>query len=900
MTNKEYLKKIEILKKWAYAYYVEDNPIATDEEYDKLYHEVLDYETANPTEVVEDSPTKRVGGVVRDEFSKAKHIKRMWSMEDVFDTEEVQEWLDRTVKNVGECTYFCEPKFDGASMNLLYEEGKLVRAITRGDGVVGEEVTDNVRTIRSVPLSIDYKGQIEIRGEVVIRKDDFEIINKEREAEGEQVFANPRNAAAGSLRQLDSSITAKRRLVFYPWGLGENSLIQSKLSEKMDFVYDLGFLEPPYAQECNSIEEIEAFYHKLIANRDEIPVMMDGMVIKVDDVHLQEDLGYTVKVPKWMCAYKFPSVEKVTKVNAITLQVGRTGVITPVAEIEPVKLDGAMISRATMHNFDEIERKGLMIGDSVILIRSGEVIPKIIKVLTDRRNGSEIAIERPIECPTCHSEVLDEGTLIKCQNLDCPDIALGSIKYFASKGCMNIDGLGEKIVEQLIAKNIIRDILDLYKMTYQDLEELEGFKEKSINNLLNSIEQTKGTECWRFLRALGIEHVGEVASKTICKTIGIDSLVIPKEVLFGLKEFGIEMANSYVNFMHTNEQLVKEMVKIINPICPNPSYEVDEVKIMNALFKVDGLGDSSLKKINEYFTFYSLKMIDEDNINISDKAKQLFNNKFVLEEERYKKLLQSSVIKRKRLVESIKNGEVLTIKYTNGSQPNTLRKIIPRNIEDNKLHAYHLERLKSYFIDEITIYGLDENEIDNDIWYDESKPQSIEKEYSIPNLKEINLKCEKNCSCWEFIDALKIPLFGEDNSKLICNNYGLEFVNLTYDELITIDGLGVNKANSFSNYMSKNKDTVLNLLNEYTPIAEERQEAEENLFKDKTVVLTGSMSVSRGVVKEMLEKLGAKVSGSVSKKTDYVIYGDDAGSKLTKAESLGVDTLTEDEMRGMV
>ncbi len=235
---------------------------------------------------------------------------------------------------------------------------------------IGEEVTDNVRTIRSVPLSIDYKGQIEVRGEVVIRKDDFEIINRERLGENEQPFANPRNAAAGSLRQLDSSITAKRRLVFYPWGLGENSLTQRRLSEKMDYVYALGFLEPPHAQECNGIEEIEAFYHKLISLRGEIPMMMDGMVIKVDEVSLQEDLGYTVKVPKWMCAYKFPAVEKVTKVNAITLQVGRTGVITPVAEVEPVDVDGAMIARATLHNFDEIERKGLMVGDSVILIRS--------------------------------------------------------------------------------------------------------------------------------------------------------------------------------------------------------------------------------------------------------------------------------------------------------------------------------------------------------------------------------------------------------------------------------------------------------------------------------------------------------------------------------------------------
>jgi DNA ligase (NAD+) len=648
MTHEEYQEKIQRLKKWAYAYYVEDNPIATDEEYDILYHEVLDYETANPNQVAEDSPTKRVGGVVRDEFSKAKHIKRMWSMEDVFDRNEVIEWLERVEKNVGECEYFCEPKFDGASMNLLYENGKLVRAITRGDGVIGEEVTDNVRTIHSVPLSIDYDGLIEIRGEVVIRKDDFEMINEERLEEGESLFANPRNAAAGSLRQLDSSITAKRRLVFYPWGLGENALEHRKLSEKMDYVYTLGFLEPPFAQDCQGIDEIEAFYRMLIEKRDEIPMMMDGMVLKVDEVAKQEDLGYTVKVPKWMCAYKFPAVEKVTKINAITLQVGRTGVVTPVAEIEPVNIEGAMVSRATLHNFDEIERKDIHIGDSVIIIRSGDVIPKIIKVLEDRREGSETVVTRPTECPTCNSELLDEGTLIKCQNLHCPDRVINSIIHFARKGCMNIDGLGSKIVELLVKEEIIKDILDLYFIKYEDLAGMEGFKEKRINNLINAIQATKGVPLYRLINAMGIEHIGEVASKAL---------------------------------------------------------------------------------------------------------------------------------------------------------------------------------------------------------------------------------------------ALE---------------FGLDIVDAELDAVVAIDGIGEEMANSLLEFMRVNHDFVLQLFETIEPTVEEKKEAQENPFKGKTVVLTGTMSVSRGVIKEMLEDLGAKVSGSVSKKTDYVIHGEDAGSKLTKAEGLGVATLTEDEMRTML
>ena len=648
MTHEQYQKKIEILKKWAHAYYVEDNPVASDEEYDRLYHEVLEYETAHPDQSAEDSPTKRVGGVIRDEFSKAKHIRRMWSMEDVFDSEEMQEWLDRVEKNIGACEYFCEPKFDGASMNLLYEGGRLVRAITRGDGVIGEEVTDNVRTIRSVPLTIDHDGLIEIRGEVVIRKDDFEKINAERLEQGESLFANPRNAAAGSLRQLDSSITAKRRLVFYPWGLGENSLTHRKLSQKMEYVYALGFLEPPFAQDCRGIEEIEAFYQMLIAKRDEIPMMMDGMVLKVDDVEKQEELGYTVKFPKWMCAYKFPAIEKVTKINAITLQVGRTGVVTPVAEIEPVNIEGAMVSRATLHNFDEIERKDIHIGDSVIIIRSGDVIPKIIKVLEERRDGSEAAVNRPEACPTCGSELLDEGALIKCQNLHCPDRVINSIIHFARKGCMNIDGLGGKIVELLVKEGIIKDMLDLYFIKYQDLEHLEGFKEKRINNLLDAIQATKGVPLYRLINAMGIEHIGEVASKAL---------------------------------------------------------------------------------------------------------------------------------------------------------------------------------------------------------------------------------------------ALE---------------FGLGIVDATYDRIIALDGIGEEMANSLLEFMRVNHDFVLKLFETIQPTVEEKVEAAENPFKGKTVVLTGTMSESRGAIKEMLENLGAKVSGSVSKKTDYVVYGEEAGSKLDKAESLGVKTLSEEEMRELL
>ncbi len=1035
MTSAHYQETIKTLQKWAYAYYVEDNPIATDEEYDKLYHKVLDYETENPNEVAEDSPTKRVGGVVRDEFSKAKHIKRMWSMEDVFKLEQVQEWVNRKIKELinkkteefideelkenkkfvdieiknksykekielidkktkeliqkkskefigqeiktGKISYFCEPKFDGASMNLLYENGKLVRAITRGDGLVGEEVTDNIRTIRSVPLVINYNGLIEIRGEVVIRKDDFEAINKERVEEGEQVFANPRNAAAGSLRQLDSSVTAKRRLVFYPWGLGENSLKQEKLSQKMDFVYELGFLEPPYARECHDIKEIEAFYHELISLRDEIPVMMDGMVIKVDRVSQQEDLGYTVKVPKWMCAYKFPAVEKATKVNAITLQVGRTGVITPVAEVEPVEIEGAIIARATLHNFDEIERKDLMIGDTVILIRSGDVIPKITKVLVDRRDGSEMPIERPTECPTCGSELLDEGTLIKCQNLQCPDIVINSVKYFASKGCMNIEGLGGSIVKQLFDNKIINNIGDLYRITYNDLIPLEGFKEKSINNLLESINATEGVECWRFVRSLGIEHIGEVASKTICQTVGLRDLHIPKEILYSLDEFGTEMVESYINFMKSNESSVKQLIGLLNPTPSKISLDVDKYRIFYILFKVKGLGDTVLRRIYNYFGFYNFREIKDDDkilsdngVNLDDNKRLLFNNSFLEAQEKYYKLLNFDFLKRERFREAINGGETLVVSYAQGSQPNTIREIIPLSVKDDKLFAYHLDQitnlrqLTNYFIDKITIFEL--NHVYNHKWFDDSKihrPGKSDNEYAIPDLQNLDLKflinfsdkdhmainglgegstsklyneklisdiaslyCltledihsipefkgkkgldiidaiekSKNCECWRFISGLQIPLFGESNAKLICEEFGLGFLDTKEAKLYSTEGIGEERAHIFSNYMVKNKVIVEKLIKIINPHAAKKIEAKINPFKNKVVVITGTMSEGRDAIKNILEELGAKISGSVSKNTNFVIYGEKAGSKLTKAEGLGVVTLTEDEMREMI
>jgi len=649
MNNQEYINAVAKLNLYAKHYYVLDDPITTDEVYDKLYHEVLSYEEKNPNQLLVNSPTQRVGDTIRDGFSKASHLSRMWSLEDIFDSEGLEKWLTKTYKLDKNISFYCEPKFDGASLNLIYEDGILVQGITRGDGTIGELITENVKTIKSIPLTIEHKKRVEIRGEIVIFKDEFEKINATRLKNDEAVFANPRNAAAGSLRQLDSSVTASRNLVFLPYGVGENELEHKLLHEKMEYIYELGFRKPPERAVCRDAKEIEAIYKRMVRDRDSYSMMLDGMVIKVDEIASQIDMGHTVKVPRFAVAYKFAAVEKITTVKEIVLQVGRTGAVTPVAIVEPTNIDGVVVERATLHNFDEIDRKDIRINDKVIILRSGDVIPKIIKVLTHERGGNEIAVTRPTKCPVCSSELLDEGVLLKCQNLECAARVVNAIMYFASKPCLNIDGLGIKIVEALFNSGLVKSVVDLFDLTLEKLLELEGFKEKKSQNLLDSIQNAKGSDYWRFINSLGIEHVGEVASKTLADSFGFKFVNATKEQIIECEGIGEEMAESVLEFVRVNRETIAKLQELLEP-----------------------------------------------------------------------------------------------------------------------------------------------------------------------------------------------------------------------------------------------KEPV------------KREEAQENPFKAKTVVLTGTMSESRGAIKEILESLGAKVSGSVSKKTDFLIYGEDAGSKYDKAEKLGVKTLSESEMREML
>ena len=608
MNFDDYKKAVEKLNLYSHHYYVLDDPLTTDEVYDKLYHEVVEYEISNHDKILQNSPTQRVGDIVSDGFVKAPHLTRMWSLEDIFDAEDLQKWLTKTYKLDKNISFYCEPKYDGASLNLIYENGELIQGITRGDGTIGELITQNVKTIRSVPLTIAHKEKIEIRGEVVIFKDEFEKINNERLKKGEAVFANPRNAAAGSLRQLDSSITAARNLVFLPYGVGENSLPHKLLSEKMDYIYELGFRKPPQRSTCKGFDEIETIYEVMKKDRDSYSMMLDGMVIKVDEIASQIDMGYTVKVPRFAVAYKFPAVEKITTLKEIVLQVGRSGAVTPVAIVEPTDIDGVIVERATLHNFDEIDRKDIRIHDKVIILRSGDVIPKIIKVLTHERDGSQVPYIRPTLCPVCSSELLDEGVLLKCQNLTCEARIVNSIIYFASKPCLNIDGLGNKIVEVLFTSGLVKSVVDLFALTLDKLLSLEGFKEKKSQNLLNSLENAKGCEYWRFINSLGIEHVGEVASKTLSENFGSSFIDATKEQIVACDGIGEEMAESVLEFVRVNRDTIQTLQDILKPLEPIQKEEAQENPFKAKTVVLTGTMSQSRGEIKDILEYLGAKV----------------------------------------------------------------------------------------------------------------------------------------------------------------------------------------------------------------------------------------------------------------------------------------------------
>ncbi len=571
MDKKAYLAAVARLNDAAAAYYKNDSPIMDDFEYDNLYREVQEFERAHPSAIASNSPTQRVGDSILEDFSKATHLSRMWSLEDVFDALELQSWIERITKQAQQpLSFVCDPKFDGVSLNLIYKNGALAQAITRGNGTIGEDVTQNARTIESIPLTIPHQETLEIRGEVVMFKDGFESLNQKRLANNLTPFANPRNAAAGSLRQLDSTITRERELHFFAWGVGQNSLAEQSLFAQLKQLETWGFTQPPHRALCENHESILAFYEQILKERPNYPMMLDGMVIKLDNLTLQQQLGYTAKSPRFACAFKFPAQQKRAQLLSVSLQVGRTGVITPVANISPIELEGATIARATLHNFDEIKRLGLLQNDYVSVIRSGDVIPKIVHVYADDRDGTQTPIPMPTHCPVCGKELLIEEILIKCQNLTCAARKEASLIHFVSKAALNIDGLGAKVIKQLFAKGLVQHFADLFRLTATELLTLEGFKDKKAQNLLNSLERTRGCELWRFIAALGIEHIGQKAALDLAETFGLEFYHASIEELIAIDGFGQEMAHSLHSFCAVNQKEILELLTIIKPLAPLP------------------------------------------------------------------------------------------------------------------------------------------------------------------------------------------------------------------------------------------------------------------------------------------------------------------------------------------
>jgi len=555
----------ELIRKYDYYYYVLNNPLVSDAEYDELKRRLIELERKYPELITPDSPTQRVGAPPRKEFPNIQHSIPMLSLEDARNEEEIREIYERIIKLVGRNVEFCiEPKFDGTSLELIYENGVLVRSVTRGDGYVGEDVTPNARTIRTVPLRLFEDVSIEIRGEVVISKENFRKLNEELINRGEKPFANPRNAAAGSLMQLDSRITAQRPLDFIVWGFGKSEIKFAKQSEFLKKAEELGF-KVPKPKVVKTLEEIIETYREWEKERDRYIYELDGMVVKVNEIELWEKLGYTARAPRWAFAAKFKPREKTTKILGVVWQVGRTGIITPVAELQPVEIGGAIVSRATLHNVDILKKLGVKIGDTVVVSRAGDVIPQIIKPIEELRTGQEREIEIPNKCPVCGGEVATEGPFLKCLNLSCPAKLSASIKHLARREAFDIEGLGEKTSKLLVERGLVKDIADVFNLRKEDLKRLPGFSDVSAEQLVLAIERAKKIKLDRFIHALGIPGVGEATARLLAEKFKTLSALMnaSKFDLMRIRGIGPETADAIVKFFsdERNRNSIKKMLE---------------------------------------------------------------------------------------------------------------------------------------------------------------------------------------------------------------------------------------------------------------------------------------------------------------------------------------------------
>ena len=545
-----------------YRYYVLDDPELSDAAFDRLFRELENLEREYPELLTEDSPTQRVGAPPLKAFETAGHVLPMLSLANCFNREEVEEFdqrIKRFLKMTGDVEYVVEAKLDGVAVELVYQMGKFVVGSTRGDGTVGEDVTLNLKTIRSIPLQLlstkdgVVPERLSVRGEVFLGKNEFKLLNQQREKQGESPFANPRNAAAGSLRQLDSKITATRPLDIFCHGVGDVTGISYQTHwDVLDSFSNLGLKVSPLRYKCKSIKEVIFRYEEIQRVRNDLNYEIDGAVVKVNHCNLQERLGNISRSPRWAIAYKFEAHQEVTTIKEIIVQVGRTGALTPVAVMEPVKVGGVEVSRATLHNQDEIDKKDVRIGDTVVIQRAGDVIPEVVKVVTSKRTGSEKKFVIPETCPVCGAEVIksEEEAVSRCLGLSCPAKLKESLKHFASKGAMDIDGLGDKIVNQLVERGLVKDISDLYFISIEDLVQMERMADKSAQNLLEAIGKSKEAGLARLIYALGIRHCGERTSKVLVSNLGtLEGIMKAHETtLLEIKEIGPEIARSIVQF----------------------------------------------------------------------------------------------------------------------------------------------------------------------------------------------------------------------------------------------------------------------------------------------------------------------------------------------------------------
>lgn len=566
----------DLLNQYSYEYYVQDNPSVPDSEYDKLLHELIEIEEKYPEFKSTDSPTVRVGGEAQSSFKKVNHDTPMLSLGNAFNEEDLRKFDQRIRDSIGQVEYMCELKIDGLAVSLKYENGRFVQGLTRGDGTTGEDITENLRTIHAIPLKIKEPLNFEVRGEAYMPRRSFIHLNNEKEENGEQPFANPRNAAAGSLRQLDSKLAAKRKLSVFLYSVNDltefNATTQSEALEELD---QLGFKTNQERERVSDIEGVLNYIEKWTSKRESLSYDIDGIVIKVNDLSQQEEMGYTQKSPRWAIAYKFPAEEVITKLLDIELSIGRTGVVTPTAILEPVKVAGTTVSRASLHNEDLIHERDIRIGDSVVIKKAGDIIPEVVKSILDRRPNESEIYHMPTHCPSCgHELVRIEGEVaLRCINPKCQAQLIEGLIHFVSRQAMNIDGLGTKIIHQLYENQLIKDVADIFYLKEEDLLPLERMGKKKVDNLLLAIEKSKEQSLEHLLFGLGIRHLGVKASQVLAERYEtMDQLFkVTESELIEIQDIGDKLAQSVVTYLENSD--IRSLIEKLSNKNVNMSYK---------------------------------------------------------------------------------------------------------------------------------------------------------------------------------------------------------------------------------------------------------------------------------------------------------------------------------------